>query len=141
MSGRVYRAYTGNEEAFMVVVITIMFVFVVVMSAASKTPDKESDSGGNQDDADDVALLGFERLAKLQSNEGDDSGEDDGRQYVADRGQKARTRRPRYGPAVGASNNGERDPVIGKNRMQESDDTRREEQEWDRGSRHHFTST
>jgi hypothetical protein len=142
MPGRVYRAYSGNEDAFMVVVITIMLVFVMVMmSAALKAPDEETDSRGYQDHAHDMALLSFECLSKLQANEGDDSGEYDGCQHVADRRQEARPCRSCNGPAVGARDNGERDPMIGKNRMQEPDGTRREEQEWDRGSMHYFTST
>ena len=118
----------------MTVVVVVNFVAVTVVVAvrvpvSGQTPEEKADAGQDQDAADDVALLGLDLLLEAEPDESDHSGEDQRCEDVAGSGQGADPGYPEKAPALGAADDREGHPVVGKDGMNEAHDPCRDYEE------------
>ena len=107
-----------------VIVLAFGVVVVVVVVAVAMTGEvehAEADAGGNQHAADDRVLGVLDGRAEPQSNRDDHGAKDDRDEDVRDSGQSGEPRDARERVAAGAAKDRERHPVVGQDRMTETD--------------------
>jgi hypothetical protein len=97
------------------------------VAVAGEAPRQEAGAGQHEDSADDVPLLALDLALKLQTDHSDQATENQRGQNVAARSQDADPRRPSERPSLGSRHDGDRSPVVWKDRMQDADSRRREQ--------------
>lgn len=115
----------------MVVVIVIVSVAVsmavlvsagsVAVPATGELEPGEDETGEDQDQADDPVLGVFDRGSKLQADDDDDGAEDERDEDVCDAGEGGEPGDASRWIPLNPADNGEWHPVIGQDRVSESD--------------------
>ena len=101
--------------------VMLVVLVVVMVTAAHERPDEEPHAGEDQDDADDVSLLGLEGTAKLYADRGDDGGDEQGGENVPHRGKEAHPSHTGSAPPPRSADNRQRQPVTRQDRVQKAD--------------------
>ena len=112
------------------VTVTVAVAVVVGVTVTGQFEHEEADPGGDQDAADHRVLRVLDRRAQLQSDHDDHAAEPDRDQHVRDSGQSRKACDPRERVAARAAKHSERHPVVGQDRVPESDTRRGGEQRW-----------
>jgi hypothetical protein len=94
---------------------------LVRVAVTAQVPDEQGRPAHDQQGADDVTLLGLDLALKLETDECDHAAEDEGRKDVGACRKRAHATEPEQGPPLRASHHRQRHPVVGEQRVHETD--------------------
>ena len=112
------------------VMVVMMMVVVVMVAVTGQLEHEEADPGGDQDAADDRVLRVLDRRAELQPDNDDHGTKPDRNQHVRHPSQPGQAGDPRKRITTRAAKHSERHPMVGQDRMPESDTRRGDEERW-----------
>ena len=122
----------------LVLFVVVVVIVTVMMSVPAELQSREANAGEDQQAADHRVLCALHRGAKLESDGHDHAAEQERDEHVRDAGDPRQSRDPREAIAARASDDRQRDPVIGQDRVTEADARGGNEQR--RGRRAHAGS-
>jgi hypothetical protein len=106
----------------LVMILVVIGAVFVSVAVAGKTPDQKAKARYDQNPANDVALLGLDLFLELKSDQRDHPAQHDRSKDVTPGSKRRHPGQAGQAPTLRARDDGQRDPVIGKDGVDGADD-------------------